>query len=470
MISNSANRAAVAPSDLHRLSVADLFNFWAEGRNSPMQIGLAGTFHAPGWLDQSGQLRLSWLADQVERRTHRAPLLRRRIRWTRFGEGRPVWVDDADFDIARHVRTAHRIGADLADFWDWAAEQTIQPLDRHRPLWRMIFAPGLEGGRIGMVFVIHHVAVDGLAGVVALSDLLDVVPDQPVVHQDWRPQSPPSRGRLVADNVSTRLHAVPSLVRAIPRLPVLINAFRGTADAVRKDAPATSLAGTIGSSRQTGLISAPLDEIQRAADDAEVSVNDRVLAAVTTGLREWLAARSELGPGLALRASMPVAVPGRQQNAGRMVVVPLPVAESEPTRRLAAIHSTTSALKASHADVAHTDITGSPLFPISLMRIGIPWLARRGGLKVNCFVTNVRGPRQPLYLAGAQLDNAVPFAPLVAGVRLGATVFSYAGTLTVTLLGDGQLPDWSTLVSATRRSLVMSAAGEPSTTAEAGAC
>ena len=154
---------------------------------------------------------------------------------------------------------------------------------------------------------------------------------------------------------------------------------------------------------------------------------------------------------------MPVAVPGRQQNAGRMVVVPLPVAESDSARRLSAIHHTTSALKASHADVAHTDITGSPLFPISLMRISVPWLARRGGLKVNCFVTNVRGPRKPLYLAGAQLDNAVPFSPLVAGVRLGVTVFSYAGTLTITLLGDGQLPDWSTLVTATRKSLGMSA-------------
>ncbi len=464
MISNSANRAAARSADLHRLSVADLFNFWAEGRNSPMQIGLAGTFHAPGWLDHSGQLRLSWLADQVDHRTQRAPLLRRRIRWTRFGEGRPVWVDDADFDIGRHVRAAPRIGPDLADFWDWAAEQTIQPLDRHRPLWRMIFVPSLEGDRIGMVFVIHHVAVDGLAGVAALSELLDAVPDQPVPRLEWRPQPPPRSGRLVAENVSTRLHAIPPLVRAIPRLPVLINAFRGTADAVRKEAPATSLAGTIGSSRQTGLISAPLDEIQRGADDAGVSVNDRVLAAVTAGLREWLAARSELRPGTALRASMPVAVPGREQNAGRMVVVPLPVDEPDPRRRLSAIHSTTSGLKASHADVAHTDITGSPLFPVSLMRIGIPWLARRGGLKVNCFVTNVRGPREPLYLAGAQLDNAVPLAPLVAGVRLGVTVFSYAGTLTITLLGDGQLPDWSTLVSATRRSLVTAAAGEPSTT------
>ena len=457
MISESAILEPVS-ADLHRLSVGDLFNFWAEGPNSPMQIGLAGTFHAPRWLDRRGQLRLSWLAEQVERRTYRVPVLRRRIRWTRFGEGRPVWLDDADFDIASHVSAAPLVAGDLDHFWSWAAEQVIQPLDRHRPLWRMIFVPGLEGGRIGMVFDAHHVAVDGLAGVSALSDLLDAAPDQPVLSQDRRAQPAPSRGHLVADNVATRLRAVPPVVRAIPRLPVFINALRGTAHAVQKDAPATSLTGPIGASRKAAVISAPLEAIHRAAEHAGISVNDRVLAAVTTGLREWLATRSELRPALALRASMPVAVPGRQQNAGRMVVVPLPVAEPDPARRLSAIHNTTNALKASHADVAHTDITGSPLFPITLMRIGIPWLARRGGLKVNCFVTNVRGPRKPLYFAGAQLDDAVPFAPLVAGVRLGVTVFSYAGTLTITLLGDGQLPDWSTLVSATQQSLVVSPA------------
>src|SRR5215213_9988775 len=439
MTSVNATLAPAVPADLHRLSVGDLFNFWAEGPNSPMQIGVAGTFHAPHWLDRRGQLRLSWLADQVERRTHRVPLLRRRILWTRFGEGRPVWLDDADFDIGSHVSAAPVVAGDLDHFWSWAAEQVIQPLDRQRPLWRMMFVPGLEGGRIGMVFGVHHVAVDGLAGVAALSDLLDDVADQPVPSQSWRAQPPPGRGRLVADNVATRVRAVPPLVRAIPRLPVLINALRGTAHAVQEDAPTTSLAGPIGASRKAAVISAPLAQIHRAAEQAGISVNDRVLAAVTTGLREWLATRSELRPALALRASMPVAEP-------------------DPARRLSTIHHTTNALRASHADVAHADITGSPLFPITLMRIGIPWLARRGGLKVNCFVTNVRGPRKPLYLAGAQLEDAVPFAPLVAGVRLGVTVFSYAGTLTITLLGDGQLPDWSTLVSATQQSLMVSPA------------
>jgi WS/DGAT/MGAT family acyltransferase len=437
---------------VRRVTTGDLFNFWAEGSTSPMQIALAGIFQAPQWLDETGRVRLSCVAEQIDRRTRRAGLLRRRIRWTHVGEGRPVWVDDADFAITRHVETEHIDALSPERLWEWAAQQAIRPLDRRQPLWRLVLVSGLPGGEVGMVFVIHHVAVDGMAGVSVLSALLDASPDEDVA-AEWEPQPIPRAGQLVWENLTTKLRAVPPALRALPHLPILIRAFRGTLAAVREEAPITSLAGRIGHQRHAAVISVPLDQVQQAAHAETATVNDLVLSATTTGLREWLAGRNELDPGMALRASMPIAVRGRQQNAGRMVVVSLPVGEADPRRRLAAITETTTALKSSHADVAHSDITGSPLFPVSLMRLGIPWLARRGGLKVNCFVTNVRGPGQPLYLAGAPFELAAGLSPLVAGVRLGVTVFSYAGVLTITLLGDGLLPDWPALVSSTRRAV-----------------
>src|SRR5215213_2729169 len=297
MISESAILEPVS-ADLHRLSVGDLFNFWAEGPNSAMQIGLAGTFHAPRWLDRRGQLRLSWLAEQVERRTYRVPVLRRRIRWTRFGEGRPVWLDDADFDIASHVSAAPLVAGDLDHFWSWAAEQVIQPLDRHRPLWRMIFTPGIEGGRIGMVFVIHHVAVDGLAGVAALTSLLDEFADQPP--PVWHPAPQPTRIRLVLDNLITKACAFTQLLRALPHAPALFRAASGTTHVVRQQAPTTSLSGAIGPARQASVISIPLS-VKQAEMATGASINDLVLAAVTDALRQWLADRDELIPRGALR-------------------------------------------------------------------------------------------------------------------------------------------------------------------------
>jgi diacylglycerol O-acyltransferase / wax synthase len=418
-----------------------------------MQIGLAGIFEGTSWLDDNGQLRLSWLAEQIERRTFRAPVLRRRIHWTGFGQGLPVWVDDPQLDIQQHVQVATDAPTDPERFWTWAAQRSLDPLDRQRPLWRLLFAPGIEGGRVGIVFVIHHVAVDGLAGVAALTSLLDEFSDQPPPEPVWHPSPQPTLSRLMLDNLITKARALKQLLRALPHAPTLVKAASGTTQAVRQQAPTTSLSGAIGPARQAGVISIPLDSAKQAEMTTAASINDLVLAAVTDALRQWLADRNELIPGLALRASMPIAVRGRHANAGRMVVVPLPVADPDADHRLATIVDTTTALKTSGADVAHADITGFPLFPVSLMRIAIRWLARRGGLRVNCFVTNVRGPRFPLYLAGAELQAAVPFAPLVARVRLGVTVFSYAGALSVTLLGDGDLPEWPDLVSAMRRSL-----------------
>jgi diacylglycerol O-acyltransferase / wax synthase len=440
-------------AELHRLSTGDLATFWAEGPTDPMQIGLAGIFEGKSWLDDNGQLRISWLAEQVERRTYRAALLRRHIHWTGFGQGPPVWVDDPQLDIHQHVHVATDAPTDLEGFWTWAAERSLDPLDRQRPLWRLLFAPGIEGGRIGMVFVIHHVAVDGLAGVAALTSLLDESPEQPPPEPVWHAALQPTRTRLVLDNLITKAYALTRLLRALPHAPTLFRAASGTTHVVRQQAPTTSLSGAIGPARQAGVIAIPLDSAKQAELATGASINDLVLAAVTDALRQWLADRDELTPGLALRASMPIAVRGRHANAGRMVVVPLPVADPDPHHRLATLVDTTTALKTSGADVAHADITGSPLFPVSLMRVAIRWLARRGGLRVNCFVTNVPGPRVPLYLAGAELQAAVPFAPLVARVRLGITVFSYAGILSVTLLGDGDLPEWPDLVSAMRRSL-----------------
>ena len=152
---------------------------------------------------------------------------------------------------------------------------------------------------------------------------------------------------------------------------------------------------------------------------------------------------------------MPVAVPGRRANAGGIVLVPLPVGEPDAARRLAAVARATRELKTPGADIAQADITESPLFPRWLARAGARWLERHGRYRINCYVTNVRGPRAPLYLAGARLDHMAPLSPLVAGVRLSVTVFSYADQLTMTLLGDGQLRDWQALVSATSQSLYM---------------
>jgi diacylglycerol O-acyltransferase len=90
-------------------------------------------------------------------------------------------------------------------------------------------------------------------------------------------------------------------------------------------------------------------------------------------------------------------------------------------------------------------VLASPLLPTSLLRLGIHWLRRHGGGKVNLYVTNVPGPPRPLWLAGACLRTAAPIAPLVAGVPVAVAALSYAGELVVSIQTDDAMADLGTL-------------------------
>ena len=59
----------------------------------------------------------------------------------------------------------------------------------------------------------------------------------------------------------------------------------------------------------------------------------------------------------------------------------------------------------------------------------------RMGPPFNVIVSNVPGPDFPLYLAGARLVGIYPFGPIVEGVGLNITVFSYLDTVHVGVLG-----------------------------------
>ena len=106
-------------------------------------------------------------------------------------------------DLGEHVVTAGPApGPDLAT---WAANRTIQPLRRDRPLWRAHVVAGLPGGRFAVLLVVHHLLADGLAGMRLLASFLDA--DADAARSDPPPRSPnplPSHRELLSDNLRSR--------------------------------------------------------------------------------------------------------------------------------------------------------------------------------------------------------------------------------------------------------------------------
>jgi hypothetical protein len=195
----------------------------------------------------------------------------------------------------------------------------------------------------------------------------------------------------------------------------------------------------------------PLAELRAAAREAGATVNDMLLAAVASGLRELFLARGERVDGLTLRASMPVGVSGAGQTAA-MLLLGLPVGEPDPQRRLATITGTTVELKA-RLRAGGGDVFDVLHLPAPLARLTVRWMRRHAARHINLFVTNVPGPAQPLWLAGARLLDVAPVAPLAADVPVGIAALSYAGTLAVTVNADAAVSDVDVLAAGIERGM-----------------
>jgi diacylglycerol O-acyltransferase / wax synthase len=377
------------------------------------------------------------------------PRLRQRLHRTPPGFGRPIWVDDAGFDLRAHV-TATRCPApgDERALLELAADLVTRRLPRDRPPWAAIFVTGLASGELALLFILHHVLADGLGGLAVLASLVDGVAPSP--EPDF-PRSAPSRWRLLREALSTRL-------RAPRRLPYALGTMREAlaelgANEVGR-APRTSLNRPEGPRRRFRLVESDLLALRDAAHAYGGTINDAVLTAVAGALRSVLEARGE-SPG-SLVVSVPVsgrAVGSAAQlgNQTGVLAVRLPL-ERDPAARFREIAASTRLRKrARHGASARL----LEPFLRALAALGLLHGFLNHQRRINTFVTNLRGPEQRLSLLGHPLTRLLPTPSTLAGnISVSFAVLSYAGTLTVTLIADpDRCPELELLAAALREEL-----------------
>jgi diacylglycerol O-acyltransferase / wax synthase len=280
-----------------------------------MNIALIGIVEAEPLLGPDGTVALDRIRSFIEARLPRAPMLLRALRPTHLGQGTPAWIDAPHFDIAHHINLARtdRPLNDNNDFLSWCARRSLLPLDRARPLWRLDIIPGLPEGRIGVLLVLHHVVADGLRGVALITSLLESTPqDCEDRGMAWRPKPAPTAVDLVRDNLRRRWDVVRRF-RPL-RLTQSAGTLRALSHAPGRRAPSTSLTGPIGDQRHLTVLRYPLAELRASAHANGCTINDLLIAAVTTGLRDLLNGRVENQDGLKLLASVPVGARGGSEG------------------------------------------------------------------------------------------------------------------------------------------------------------
>jgi diacylglycerol O-acyltransferase / wax synthase len=388
------------------------------------------------------------------------PRYRQRIRPVPGRLGRPMWVDEDDFDLTYHVRRSAlpRPGS-MEQLRDLVARLLSRRLDRNRPLWEVYLIEGLTGEdgehRFALLSKSHQILVDGVSTIDLGQVILDV-DDQTraTVADDWRPAPEPSGASLVAravlDSVrDPRLAA--GTVRDNAELVLRSAGAVGTrtlgavsAVSGRRAAPESPVHAALSEQRRFATVSTRLQDYRKVRAVHGGTVNDVVLATVTGALRNWLMTRAEPVPGSrSLRAMVPMSVMDSElepTSLGSQVtghLLRLPIGEPSPVVRL---HQVSYALKAHRETgraVAADRIAGVAGFaPTTFHALGSRVAAAEARRGFDLVVTNVPGPQFPLYAAGAEMQESYPGPPLLPGHALAIGVTSYDGGVYFGLTGD----------------------------------
>jgi WS/DGAT/MGAT family acyltransferase len=444
----------MAQQHMDRLTAVDASFLHQETPVSHMHVGAVTIFEGP-------PPSYDEITETLRARLHLVPRYRQKLAVPPLATGRPLWVDDPDFNLEYHVRqTALPDPGSEEQLFNLASRIFSQQLDRSKPLWELWVAEGLEDGRFAIVSKTHHALVDGIAGVDLATVLFDVEPvPRQVEHTGvpWTPQRPPAGVDLLAtgarDIVRRGLHVASDAVSAIshPERAVsgAVEAVEGLGEVVwagLNPAPATPLNVEIGPHRRLVGARFRLEDLRLVKSTFGTTVNDVVLAVVTGSLRHWLRSRGVRTEGLELRALVPVSIRGDADKGslGNRIAAmrgPLPVYIEDPLARLRAVKDAMDGLKESKQAVGAEVLAGMQSFapPTILAQASRLNFSTR---LFNLIVTNVPGPQFPLYAYGREMLEVFPVAFLPKDHGLAIAIMSYNGAMNFGLLGDlDALPD-----------------------------
>jgi diacylglycerol O-acyltransferase / wax synthase len=428
---------------LERLTPLDVSNLRIEKRGLPMNVAALAILEGRVLLDAPGELALEAIRARIEQRLHRAPRLRQRLYRPGFGLGAPVWVDDAGFDISRHVRMrAMPAGGGEEALLAACVELNDRPFEQAHPLWEIWLLTGAPAGQVAMLIRYHHVLADGMAALLLLGTLFDAASGAPQSEgRPWTPRPIPTRLELLGDELRRSVTGIGRGVHKIghPRraLAPARTLFRQGLQLAREgQAPRTSLNRPVGRQHRVMLVRAGLEQAKQVAHAHHATVNDVVLCTIAGGARALLAGRGELRRPLVLKVSVAASVraPASASQGGNLVgilLVPVPVDEEDPIRRLEAIARVTAERKRL-----------PPYQPAArfLQRAMIRTMNRQR--RINLLMSNLPGPPQPLYFAGAKILEVFQIGVVQGNVAVQVGALSYAGQLNLDIVADANLvPD-----------------------------
>jgi WS/DGAT/MGAT family acyltransferase len=408
-----------------------------------------------------------------QRMVERFPRFRQRVVEGRAPLSGPHWEDDPHFDPDLHFhRVALPAPGDRAALEAFVADLMAEPLDRSKPLWQFQLVDGYgEGG--ALIGRIHHCIADGIALGRVLLSLTDESPDVGIAPDDGAGSPGRRRGPLRAlvrpaasvvsaarGATTTLAHEAVEVGKHPSHLRDLTASGRDDLEALAKllfmgADPPTPLKGELGVAQRVAWSEPmPLDEVKAIGHRTGTTINDVLLSAVAGALRRYLSVRG--APAEDLTALVPFnlrpldePLPSDLGNRFGLVFLPLPVGIDDPRRRLDEVHRRMEEIKSSpEGAISYGVLDAIGRTPTQIEKLFVDLFTTKG----SAVITNVPGPRQPVYMAGTPVRGVLVWAPCSGGVAMSVSIFSYAGEVTIGLMVDaGLVPDPEAIISAFER-------------------
>ncbi len=446
--------------NIQAISGMDATFLYAESSTNHMHVGSLAVIE--------GSLKFDTFRDTIHSRLHLIPKLRQRLMYVPLSIDYPYWVDDPHFDIDLHLT---HIALPKPGGWkelrETASKIFSEPLDHSRALWSFIFVEGLDTipqmppGSVAIISKMHHVAIDGVAGAGLLSLLFDLTPDKKDI-----PAPKPFNPKPLPNELSLIVKSTLSFAEEPLKFPrILANTLTATLKAgfltrvQKKDlptapftAPPTPINGIISARRKWNTAILSLDRILTLKNMMGTSMNDVMLAICAGALRRYLLEKGKL-PKKPMVAMVPVSTRTNDNTEGTgnqitPMLVQLATNIEDPIERLETIHENTSRGKTYQGAVGAKTLSNmAEAVPFGLANQAARLYSRFHVSEMhnpvfNVTITNVPGPNIPLYINGHKLVSVMGMAPIIDGMGLIITIFSYNGLVTISPTSDvNSMPD-----------------------------
>jgi diacylglycerol O-acyltransferase len=415
----------------------------SETREQPMHVGSLQLFVPP---EGASAIDVRAMFDEALEQDEVAPLFQKRPRRTITSLGQWGWELDQQFDLEHHVRrSALPQPGRVLELLALCSRLHSTLLDRKRPLWEMHLIEGLSDGRYAAYFKVHHALVDGVSALRLLNRMMSPDPDERNMKPPWAvlPRQRSHRdGGSPLDGARDAMRLLgeaaglgPAFARTVQR------ALREQTGTMSLSAPKSMFNVPITGARRFAAQSWPIERIRRVGKATETTVNDVVLAMCAGALRRYLIGMEAL-PDAPLIAMVPVSLRGEDSSSGEggnavgTVMCNLATHLDDPAERLTAISRSMQDGKDALKSMTPTQILLMSAIGISPLAI-LPALGLTGSVRppFNLVISNVPGPREPLYWNGARLDGLYPLSIPLDGQAVNITCTSYSSEIAFGLTG-----------------------------------